>query len=589
LPGESSTVWRTASAPTKSFATSTLPPGEDFRASIRRRIEGSQILLALIGPRWLSAAGASGRRRLDDEQDLVRLEIAAALARELRVIPVLLHGAAMPRASELPAELTPLASRNAFEVRDTSFDDDVERLVRALMPAPYGRWIRTLTRPAFLAASAALAALIAVLGYPYLVTSPEKARTELARLGLEFDATSFVRQAADGDGKAVELYLRAGMPPDAPDRRNDTALMWAASRGHIDVVRRLVAKGADLNGALSWAVGQPAVLEYLLTRKPAGDAIDAALVSASRHYVAAMQRLLEAGANVNAKIDGATALTSAARMLNVEGARLLLARGAEVNPELEHGWLPLHHAIDPNNASEGERENERLALTQALVGHGANLEARTRSMASWQPTPLLLAIDERLPAVARFLIERGADVNVRTRNASNRERTALMWAAEEGLPTIVEALLARGAAVDARNDEGETALIVAAEGSREFGRNQPAVVRMLLAAGADVDATTSKGGAVLTRAASQENGVLALLVERGVDVNKRNPGGWTALGVAAYYDRSENVRLLLDRGADPKLTNADGDDALAVAIKENSRRAAALLRPHFAATTGRRN
>jgi hypothetical protein len=69
-------------------------------------------------------------RRLDNPNDFVRIEIAAALQRDIPVIPILLDGARMPRTSQLPDDLKELASRNGLDVRHASFHDDVEKLIR---------------------------------------------------------------------------------------------------------------------------------------------------------------------------------------------------------------------------------------------------------------------------------------------------------------------------------------------------------------------------------------------------------------------------------------------------------------------------
>ena len=106
--------------------------GSDYVAAIDHAIARSDVLLAVIGRTWLTETDAGGRRRLDDPQDLVRQEIATALRRGCRVVPVLVEGARMPEAAELPGELAPLASRQAVELTDQSWDDDVTRLAIAL-------------------------------------------------------------------------------------------------------------------------------------------------------------------------------------------------------------------------------------------------------------------------------------------------------------------------------------------------------------------------------------------------------------------------------------------------------------------------
>lgn len=115
------------------FDLSTIQPGEDFTAAIERALAGSQVLLALVGPRWLTASFADGRRRLDEPADLVRREISLALATPgLTVVPVLLGGTKLPATALLPSELAPLTKRNAFELSDKRWRHDCDTLLAAL-------------------------------------------------------------------------------------------------------------------------------------------------------------------------------------------------------------------------------------------------------------------------------------------------------------------------------------------------------------------------------------------------------------------------------------------------------------------------
>jgi len=109
----------------------TIEPGLPFDEVIRDAVGQSEVLLVLIGPRWL-VPDAEGRSRLEDDRDFVRLEIAAALARNIRVIPVLLDGTPMPAETALPEPLRGLAWRNALEVSNSRFTFDVERLTNVL-------------------------------------------------------------------------------------------------------------------------------------------------------------------------------------------------------------------------------------------------------------------------------------------------------------------------------------------------------------------------------------------------------------------------------------------------------------------------
>lgn len=114
----------------------TIEPGVDFVEAIGRALQSCGILLAIIGPRWSTMTDASGRRRLDDANDYARLEISTALQRsDVLVIPVLVEGAAMPAANDLPDDLKLLARRNAFELTDKRWEFDVSSLVEALNKA----------------------------------------------------------------------------------------------------------------------------------------------------------------------------------------------------------------------------------------------------------------------------------------------------------------------------------------------------------------------------------------------------------------------------------------------------------------------
>jgi hypothetical protein len=114
------------------FDVDNIEPGVDFFEILSERVGKCDALVAVIGKSWISAADKDNRRRLDDPDDFVRIEIEAALERGVRVIPVLIDGAAMPRASDLPDSLKKLVRRQYVEVSHSRFDSDVERLTRTL-------------------------------------------------------------------------------------------------------------------------------------------------------------------------------------------------------------------------------------------------------------------------------------------------------------------------------------------------------------------------------------------------------------------------------------------------------------------------
>jgi len=109
-----------------------IEPGEDFAEVIADAVGSCDVLLVLIGDRWLTITDENGKRRLDDPNDLIRLEIEAALARNVRVIPILVGRTGMPPAEQLPASLVGLARRQALELSPSRFKSDTARLLRAL-------------------------------------------------------------------------------------------------------------------------------------------------------------------------------------------------------------------------------------------------------------------------------------------------------------------------------------------------------------------------------------------------------------------------------------------------------------------------
>lgn len=135
--------------------------GRKFADVIQGAIHDCDVLLAIIGPEWLTCV-ANGRRRLDDPADLVRTEILTALNGNIPIIPVLVGGATPPTASALPAPLQPLAALDAHDMTDERWAYDADRLVQAIerLGASPGR--RTLQTSAVV--PVALVLLLLVVG-----------------------------------------------------------------------------------------------------------------------------------------------------------------------------------------------------------------------------------------------------------------------------------------------------------------------------------------------------------------------------------------------------------------------------------------
>ncbi len=109
-----------------------IAPGQDFVQVLDDSLNRCSVLLVVIGKRW-AGSGRMGSRRIDQPDDFVHLEVAAGLRRsDLRVIPVLIQGAKMPGPAALPDALKDLSRRNATELSDLRWKEDVARLISSL-------------------------------------------------------------------------------------------------------------------------------------------------------------------------------------------------------------------------------------------------------------------------------------------------------------------------------------------------------------------------------------------------------------------------------------------------------------------------
>ena len=138
-----------------------IPPGVDFENYLNSQVAACDVFIAVIGPNWLDVRNEKGDRRLEAADDFVAIEIAAALARDIRVIPVLVDGARMPQVGDLPESLKPLVNRQAIDLRHAHFGRDAEALVEKIRealsdkPVRVNRW----------SAAAGIVAALVLLGW----------------------------------------------------------------------------------------------------------------------------------------------------------------------------------------------------------------------------------------------------------------------------------------------------------------------------------------------------------------------------------------------------------------------------------------
>lgn len=273
-----------------------IEPGRDFRKVIDAKVAGCGLLLAVIGTRWLEARDDSGKRRIDDPSDFVRLETVSALRRDIPVVPVLVHGAQMPRADQLPADLADLAYRNAVELTHARWESDVKVLVdslaQLLRPAPATSSAAGAPSAAPPAAPSAAppspaspalpgkpatrrkaligVAAVAVLGLAaVLVWLPQ----DEAITGETADAAAPppapVAGDADTDDERIALLLSAMNDPDMATRKSATARLlreYADSRGAVTLAVELL---SEANFQRLQREGRVNLLTYLVGTQPA--------------------------------------------------------------------------------------------------------------------------------------------------------------------------------------------------------------------------------------------------------------------------------------------------------------------------------
>ncbi len=168
--------------------------GLDFVEVINERVAACDVMLVIIGPHWLTAVGRDGARRLDDPNDFVRLEVQAALDRNIRVIPLLVDGAEPVRADQLPDSLARLANRQFTRLAHESFMDDSGRLTRALARIIESSGVQKHVEPDSIAAPEA--------------DAPERVR---AMAPVEEVAANAPKTQQHDDGGIYEGSFRAGL------------------------------------------------------------------------------------------------------------------------------------------------------------------------------------------------------------------------------------------------------------------------------------------------------------------------------------------------------------------------------------------
>jgi hypothetical protein len=259
--------------------------GADTLAAIRDAVADCDVLLAVIGPSWLTSTHDRGHRRIEQEDDLVAVEIATALERNTMVIPVLVEGGQVPRAIDLPERVRGLAQRRPVRLDHLTFRADAEQLLssvesalpqamrprrrpqpvrrrstrRSDRPVPVSRTIRRIALwfAIFLFASPASISLFGLIAHPTAESIGVSIATLLAQAIILTICVVALRR---------EIGLQRRMIAHSPVGDRATAAHRAVSSGRIRLVSVICIVIAVLIGVsvatTSDAVGEPLVALY---------------------------------------------------------------------------------------------------------------------------------------------------------------------------------------------------------------------------------------------------------------------------------------------------------------------------------------
>jgi ankyrin repeat protein len=371
------------------------------------------------------------------------------------------------------------------------------------------------------------------------------------------DTKAFVTAALNGEIEVVRNMLATGADVDARMSggtasltHGATALMVAAAQGHLEIVRLLLAAKASVNARRA-KYGETALI-----------------LAAQQSRLGVVQVLLSAKTNVNAKTTGGdTALIAASRNLHLDVVQTLIAAGADINAKTKSGETALLSAcsrpVDQASLS-GDPVNQsgHIEVARALLAAGA--DPNVQNSEGW--TALIHASRDGLSDVVRDLLAVGADVNARTNHGFTALSLALSWRREE----IGRLLLAANADVHAATKDGQTALMGAS------GNGFLDLVQALLDAGVDVN--EHGASALIGAAAGGHVKVVEALLAAGADVNATIKFGRTALSLASMNGHLEVVRALVAANADVDVKDANGATALAIAAAKGHQEVAQFLR-----------
>jgi ankyrin repeat protein len=351
--------------------------------------------------------------------------------------------------------------------------------------------------------------------------------------------------------RLVRLLLDNDANVEVQDKHENTALHFAASEGHLEVVCMLLEFKAEVDSRNQ-------------------DRSTPLLIASSKGNLEISRLLLTRGADPFVHDNnGSTPLHLATIGRHFEVARSLLEHKADVNALDGGGWTPLHKA----SQCWWKGDPEIVRLVRLLLDNDANVEVQDKH----ENTALHFAASEGHLEVTRMLLEFKAEVNSRNRDRS----TPLLIASSKGNLDISRLLLTRGADPFVHDNNGSTPLHLATIG-RHFE-----VARSLLEHKADVNALDGGGWTPLHKASQcwwkgdpEIVRLVRLLLDNDVNVNARDKGGNTALHFAASEGHLEVVRMLLEFKAEVNFRNQDGSTPSLIASSKGNLDILQLLLAH---------